>query len=193
MLKNKTEPARTLVGSAFTTNYSRNTPLRRQYRRRRPHRLCGNTVLRTGRPRDSTRRRRPLDAPEVRLRRELPNFPPESSREHRSYWHENTSNGPRVRSKMGPSGPSPRRTGRSGSNSTARRSMPTTSSWPRGPIATFSRRSASKLNRNRTARSKRSSRTGTVELASTESGQWDALRAPGTGRPSVRGAAHGSP
>ena len=120
-------------------------------------------------------------------------FPAGSSREHHSRWHENTSNNPRVRSKMEPSRPSPRRTGRSGSNSTARRSMPTTFSWPRGPIATSSRRSAPKPNGNRTARSGRSLRTGKVELASTDSGRRDASPAPTTRRSSVRGRAHGSP
>jgi hypothetical protein len=70
--------------------------------------------------------------------------------------------------------------------------MPTTSSWPHDPTPTSSRHSALYSNRNRTPRSRRSSRTGEVELASTESGRRDALRALTSRRWSVRGT-HGSP
>ena len=66
---------------------------------------------------------------------------------------------------------------------------PTVSSWPHGSIATSPRA----RHRTRTARSRRSSRTGAVELASTESGRRDASRTLTTGRSSVRGPAHGSP
>jgi len=187
--KNKTESARTLVESASTTKYGRNTPLRCQYRRWRPRRPCGDTVLMT-RPRDSTRRRRSLDAPEVRLRRELPGLSSWNRAAHTAHA------GTRTRRTVPVYG---RRWNRREANRvvpvrTRRRGVHAdhvlVASWF---DSDFSPRSASNPNGSRTARSKKSSRTGTVELASTESGRRGALRALTTGRSSVQGTAHGSP
>ena len=181
--KNKTESARTLVERAFTTNYGRNTPLRCQHRRWRPRRPCGDTVpLRPSLETVVVADGHPT-LQKCACVESCPDFPAGiDPRILLTLVRERVGQSP-CTVEDGPVDPIARRTGSVRLELDGEGFTPTVSSWPRGSIATSPRA----RHRIRTARSRRSSRTGTVELASTESGRRDASRALTTGRSSVRG------
>ena len=149
-----------------------------QHRRWRPRRPCGDTVPYTARPRNSSRRRRSPDAPEVLCVESYPDFP--AGIEPRillTLARERVEQSPYA-VEGGTVDPVARRPGSVRLELDGEGFTPTVSSWSHGSIATSPRA----RHRTRTARSRRSSRTGTVELASTESGRRDASRALTTGR-----------